>query len=237
MSLALPSSSALRPFEIAQIDVVAERGAGDPARGCSTTSTTSGSGLFQPESERTPISAPQPTLASGAVLVKTSASGPIATSRYCDHRPSSISAALSFAASVAARDDRADAAADPRLEPVADRRPPRRCRRAPRSSITRSIAETAKVTPAALTPADRRARATVRVQVRQLLDAEQPLALDRERDRRNSSRSAIVGAARETSSTAPGESSTGVGPSSSANVPRAPHRRRRQAASRAARLA
>jgi hypothetical protein len=63
--------------------------------------------LFQVESDRTPTAAPQPTLASGAVLVKISASGPIATSRYCDHSPSSVSAFLSRAA-------------DSLLEPVPD---------------------------------------------------------------------------------------------------------------------
>src|SRR3546814_5608269 len=51
------------------------------------------------ESDRTPISAPQPTVDRTGDLVKISASGPIATSRYCDHMPSSISACLSVAAS------------------------------------------------------------------------------------------------------------------------------------------
>ena len=87
LSLALLSSSALRPSKsrrFTSLPSVAPR----ISPRLFTTSTTSGSGLFQLESERTPILAPQPTLASGAVLVKISASGPIATSRYCDHRPS-----------------------------------------------------------------------------------------------------------------------------------------------------
>src|SRR5207248_1160988 len=63
----------------------------------STTMTTSGSGLFQVESERTPTSSPQPTDDNTGDLVKTSASGPMATSRYCDHRPSEINASFSLA--------------------------------------------------------------------------------------------------------------------------------------------
>ena len=60
----------------------------------SQASTTSGSGLFQRESERTPTWAPQPTADMGWALVKISAWGPMATSRYCDQSPSAISAAF-----------------------------------------------------------------------------------------------------------------------------------------------
>jgi hypothetical protein len=92
LSLALPSSSALRPLDVAQVDVVAQV-APRMRPALSTASTISGSGLFQAESERTPIQSPQPTDDRVGDLVKISASGPIATSRYCDHRPSEISPA------------------------------------------------------------------------------------------------------------------------------------------------
>ena len=46
-----------------------------------------------------PISAPVPTADIGCDLVKISASGPMPTSRYCDHAPCAISASLSRAAS------------------------------------------------------------------------------------------------------------------------------------------
>src|SRR5438105_2837844 len=65
LSLALLSRSALRPSKsrkLTSLPSVAPRIS--PRQ--FTTSTTSGSGLFQLESERTPICAPQPTLASGA---------------------------------------------------------------------------------------------------------------------------------------------------------------------------
>ena len=59
----------------------------------------SGSGLFQVEIGCSPTSAPKPTDAIGWHLVKTSASGPMPTSRYCDQTPRSISFALTPAAS------------------------------------------------------------------------------------------------------------------------------------------
>ena len=115
----------------------------------STASTISGSGLFQAESERTPIQSPQPTDDSVGALVKISASGPIATSRYCDHRPSAISAALSFfASSEPGFTERMSA-------PMRSRKLARRLSALlasprQRSSITRSMAEIANVTPLAL---------------------------------------------------------------------------------------
>ena len=177
LSFALLSSSALRPSKsrrLTSLPSVAPR----ISPRLFTTSTTSGSGLFQLEFERTPISAPQPTLASGAVLVKISASGPIATSRYCDHRPSSISASFSRAAPSVPGTTERIAAADPLLELVAD------------FSRARVVAARAFLDH----PLDRgdgegHARGLDRLQVdgreealgreaRQLVDAEQPLARD-----------------------------------------------------------
>ena len=97
-----------------------------------------------------PISAPVPTALIGCDLVKISASGPMPTSRYCDHRPSrdqhvldarGLGRAGPHAAQVVADDARRLAAA-----------PPRPCAGSPRacSSITRSSMLATNVTPAAL---------------------------------------------------------------------------------------
>jgi hypothetical protein len=102
----------------------------------SQASATSGSGLFQREIGWSPTSAPQPTAAIGGHLVKTSASGPIPTSRYCDQSPSAISTRFTSAA-----------ASDPgtRSRSLAHDRPTRartasaRTVAPARSSITRSI--------------------------------------------------------------------------------------------------
>src|SRR6185369_4608491 len=83
LSFALPSRSALRPSmsrRLTSLPSAAPRIR--PAR--SQASTTSGSGLFQAESARTPTQSPQPTDDRDGAFVKTSASGPMATSRYCD---------------------------------------------------------------------------------------------------------------------------------------------------------
>ena len=95
LSFALREQQRAAALEVAQVDVVAERRADrlrratrrparSPARGCST--RTSGAARS---------AAPQPTADIGCALVKTSASGPMPTSRYCDQSPRSISAALS----------------------------------------------------------------------------------------------------------------------------------------------
>ncbi len=112
-------------------------------------STTSGSGLFQREIGCSPTSAPGPTADKGCALEKTSASGPMPTSRYCDQSPSPINADFTRAA-----------ASEPgtmsrRLSPISA---PMRSRTALAragspatcSSITRSTIEFAKVTPQAL---------------------------------------------------------------------------------------
>ena len=114
------------------------------------TMTISGSGLFQLEIGCRPTSAPQPTEDMGWLLVKTSASGPMPTSRYCDHRPASISVALTRLASSE------PGTRSRRLEPMM---PPTRLRissaffgsPAACSSITRSTIDPAKVTPQAFT--------------------------------------------------------------------------------------
>ena len=63
-------------FEVAQVDVVAERRADDAAAAL-TASTTSGSGLFHSDFGWMPTSAPVPTADIGCALVKISASGPM----------------------------------------------------------------------------------------------------------------------------------------------------------------
>ncbi len=115
----------------------------------STASTTSGSGLFHCDFGWMPISAPLPTADSTGAFVNTSASGPMPTSRYCDHRPCSISSAFSFIAcaepgTTAARSSPISARTRLRTS-TARLASPRVC-----SSITRSSMLAAKVTPAAL---------------------------------------------------------------------------------------
>ena len=60
-----------------------------------TASAISGSGLFQNEPLWNPASSPDPTADMGWLLVKTSASGPMPTSKYCDQAPALMSASLS----------------------------------------------------------------------------------------------------------------------------------------------
>ena len=66
------------------------------------------------------MSAPTPTEAIGAHLVKISASGPMPTSRYCDQAPCSISVFFSAIAACRARTDRAQVAAHQGVDPGAD---------------------------------------------------------------------------------------------------------------------
>ncbi|MNG25544.1 hypothetical protein D3C84_1104160 [compost metagenome] len=86
LSLALPSSRALRPSKSRRLTSL-PRVAPRIWPRLLTASTTSGSGLFQWEWGWMPISLPLPTAASTGALVNTSASGPMPTSRYCDQRP------------------------------------------------------------------------------------------------------------------------------------------------------
>ena len=113
-----------------------------------TTTTTSGSGLLQLDTGFSPASMPLPTAAMICDLVKISASGPMPTSRYCDHAPFSINTAFSCIASgdPARSFDRSLPISVPmvaRISTAASGLP-----RA-RSSITRSSIDVAKVTPAA----------------------------------------------------------------------------------------
>ena len=121
LSLALPSSSAERPStsrRLTSLPSVAPR----IRPRLSTASTTSGSGLFQREAGCSPTVAPEPTADIGWPLVKTSASGPMPTSRYWLQSPSACSAALAAAGLGAARADVAQAGADQPGDAVADRR-------------------------------------------------------------------------------------------------------------------
>src|SRR5882724_4489022 len=84
LSLARPSSSALRPSTSRRFtSLPSVTAAMAPSR--LITSTSSGSGLLHTEAGCTPTRAPSPTAAIGGHLLKSSASGPMPTSRYCDH--------------------------------------------------------------------------------------------------------------------------------------------------------
>ena len=114
-----------------------------------TASTISGSGLFQWLPGWMPTSAPVPTALIGCDLVKISASGPMPTSRYCDHMPWAISTSFSRCASgepgrTAPRSSPITATTEARTD-SARLASPRAC-----SSITRSSIDATKVTPAAL---------------------------------------------------------------------------------------
>src|SRR6058998_1628853 len=93
LSLALPSSSALRPSKSRRFTSLPSAAPTVSPR-LFTASTISGSGLFHCDFGCRPTSAPQPTADSTGALVKISASGPMPTSRYCDQAPRAISFAL-----------------------------------------------------------------------------------------------------------------------------------------------
>ena len=111
-------------------------------------STISGSGLFHVDFGWMPMSAPVPTADIGCDLVKISASGPMPTSRYCDHAFCAISASFTRAAS---SEPGFTASFSPMIVTSALRTDsalagsPRAC-----SSITRSSMLDTNVTPAAL---------------------------------------------------------------------------------------
>src|SRR5438445_107490 len=149
LSLARPRRRALRPStsrRLTSLPRVTPTMA--PAR--LITSTSSGSGLLQTEAGWMPTRAPSPTAAMGGHLAKSSASGPIPTSRYCDHMPRATRTSLMRAAS-----------GDPGLTPRRSgpmmawisRRTPSASAGLPRarSSMTRSSRLATKVTPLALT--------------------------------------------------------------------------------------
>ena len=93
-SFALPSSSAERPSKSRRLTSLASV-APTIAPLEATASAISGSGLFQREALWKPASSPVPTADIGWLLVNTSTSGPMPTSRYCDQAPALTSASLS----------------------------------------------------------------------------------------------------------------------------------------------
>ncbi len=148
LSLAFESSSAERPStsrRLTSLPSVAPTIA--PLE--FTTSTTSGSGLFQVEIGCRPASMPWPTADMGWAFVKISASGPMPTSRYCDHAPCAMSTRFNSAA--CALPGTSLRISPPRLVATLVRiaaafsGEPLAC-----SSITRSSMDSGKVTPAAL---------------------------------------------------------------------------------------
>src|SRR5882672_7961524 len=149
LSFALPSSSALRPSKSRRFTSL-PRAAPSVVPRLLTASTISGSGLFQLESGWMPTSEPHPTADRTGALVKISASGPIPTSRYCDHAPCAIKTCLTRAAcsepgTMPARLSPNTVASEARIA-SARAASPRAC-----SSITRSSRLATKVTPLALT--------------------------------------------------------------------------------------
>src|SRR5262245_6361817 len=86
LSLALESNSAERPSTSRRLTSLPSVAPTILPFEVATT-TTSGSGLFQVDDLSTPIDMPVPTAAMTCDLVKISASGPMPTSRYCDHNP------------------------------------------------------------------------------------------------------------------------------------------------------
>src|SRR5580693_2149945 len=93
-SLALPSRSPERPSKSRRLTSFASV-APTIVPLEATASATSGSGLFQSEALWNPASSPVPTADIGWLLVNTSASAPMPTSRYCDQAPTLTSASLS----------------------------------------------------------------------------------------------------------------------------------------------
>ena len=148
LSLALPSSSALRPSKSRKLTSL-PRAAPTTCPAGLTASTISGSGLFQCEPGCRPTSLPVPTADNTGALVNISASGPIPTSRYCDQAPRACSTRLTSCAS--AEPGRMPVKSWPKIwfrsrrKASARLASPRAC-----SSITRSSKLAMKVTPLAL---------------------------------------------------------------------------------------
>ena len=118
-------------FDIAQVDVVAERGADDRALRRSPPARPRAPGCSRSRSGCSPASMPCRPPPCGCALVKISASGPMPTSRYCDQAPCSISTRLSSAACATAGHELADVADRGWSMLVADRVRPFPGRRAP----------------------------------------------------------------------------------------------------------
>ena len=167
------------------------------------------------------MSAPTPTVAMGAVFVKISASGPMPTSRYCDHAPCSTSVCLSAIASaepgrIALRSPPTSVSMRARIASARDGSP-RAC-----SSMTRSRRLETKVTPLALTGCrSTGARNRGAVLPGRLAASRAPTLPRAGRSRAARIRSAgcsrfrrcaMVGASPERSRTVSPRSSTGLGP-------------------------
>ncbi len=226
--LGLAEQQRAAALEVAQVDVVAERRADASRPRLFTASTISGSGLFHSDFGWMPMSAPRPTADIGCDLVKISASGPMPTSRYCDHARCAISASFTRAAS--GEPGRTAARLSPMIATIERRTDsafagsPRAC-----SSITRSSMLDTKVTPAALIAcrshgASSQGRCASRAGSDELAStsASDPMICARPMPARNaatgsssSSRSRIVGATRDRSSTSLPRTTTGSGPPAS----------------------
>ena len=223
LSLALPSNRALRPSMSRRLTSLPSVAPTISAR-LFTASTISGSGLFQCEVGCRPMSAPWPTADIGCDLVKTSASGPMPTSMYCDHRPRADSSvfrrcAASEPGTMSDRSVPIVACSCARRASARDGSP-LAC-----SSITRSSRLTAKVTPAALiacrshgasrrmplAPASPRSAASISARTSPRSSPSAPPAMASRSLRSN--RSATVGAWRVMSTRRPPRTATTAGPS------------------------
>ncbi len=119
LSFALPSSSALRPSMSRRLTSLPSVAPTMRAR-LSTASTISGSGLFQCDDGCRPTPLPKPTADIGCDLVKTSASGPMPTSMYCDQKPRRTRSSFRRPAASDARLDRRQVGAEGLAELAAD---------------------------------------------------------------------------------------------------------------------
>ena len=115
MSLARPSSSALRPSTSRRFTSLPSVTAA-MAPALLTASTSSGSGLFHTEAGWMPTRAPKPTGAIGAHFVNSSASGPMPTSRYGDHIPRDVRTSFDASGLGRARPNPAQVRADDGLD-------------------------------------------------------------------------------------------------------------------------
>ena len=147
MSLAFDNSSAERPSKSRRLTSLPSIAPTMLPR-LDTTSTTSGSGLFQVDLGCSPASIPVPTEDIVGALVNTSASGPMPTSRYWLQAFCSISTCFSFIASGEPGLSFEKSSPTSRTTSLRMASAEAGLPRA-RSSITRSSIEMAKVTPAA----------------------------------------------------------------------------------------
>src|SRR6266545_179954 len=149
LSLARPRRSALRPSTSLRLTSL-PRVTATIAPALSMTSTSSGAGLVQTDAGWMPTRAPRPTGAIAGHFVKSSASGPMPTSRYCDHMPRATSTSFTRAAS--ADPGRTPRRSGPMIAWISRRAPSARAGLPfARSSMTRSSRLAMNVTPLAFT--------------------------------------------------------------------------------------